>query len=61
MKTVAYIAIVVAVISLIVGVISRITVTPITLGGGTLTAQSFYELTSALLLLAIALILAEKK
>ncbi len=60
MKTAAYIAMVIAGISFISGLISRLTMTPIAVGyGGALTAQSFLALTNTCLLIAIALILLE--
>jgi hypothetical protein len=55
MKTVAYAALVVAVISLVAGIISRLTMTPITVGsGGLLTADGFLNFANSCFLLAIA-------
>ena len=58
MKIVANIAIVVAVIALIAGLISRITMTPVTLGcGGQLQARAFLAFANTNLLIAITFIL----
>ncbi len=53
MKAIAYIAIIVGAISLVVGIISRITLTPV--GPGAVEAQAFLRFTNTCLLAAIAL------
>ena len=55
MKTIAYIAIGVAAISLIVGIISRLTITPV--GPAGIEAQAFLGFANTCLLVAITLIL----
>lgn len=55
MKTLAYVALAVAVVSLIVGIISRFTQIPIALVPGGLKANVFLAFTNTCLLLAIAL------
>ncbi len=57
MKTIAYVAIGVAAISLIVGIISRWTGTPIALVSGGLEAQALLTFTNTCLLVAITFIL----
>ena len=57
MKTIAYVAVVVAGISLITGIISRWTLTPITLVPGGLEAQAFLTFANTCLLIAITFIL----
>jgi hypothetical protein len=52
MKAIAYIAIIVGAISLVVGIISRITLTPV---GPGIEAQAFLQFTNTCLLAAIAL------
>lgn len=60
MKTLAYVAIVVALVSLIIGVISRLTMTPIAIvPTGALSAEIFLTFTNTCLLLAIAISLVE--
>ncbi len=57
MKTIAYIAIAVAAISLVVGIISRWTLTPIALVPGGLEAHTLLVFTNTCLLIAITFIL----
>ena len=57
MKTIANIAIVVGVISLVVGIISRITLTPVSLVPGGLEAQAILAFTNTCFLVAITFIL----
>lgn len=57
MKTIAYITVVVAVISLIAGIISRWTLTPIAFVPGGLEAQTLLTFTNTCLLFAITFIL----
>jgi len=57
MKQIAIISVIVAVVSLVVGIISRLTLRPI----NGIEAQAFLRLSQTLLLLAIALVLLEKK
>ena len=57
MKKVAYVAIVVAAISLIAGIISRWTLTPIALAQGSLEAGVLLSFTNTCLLIAITFIL----
>lgn len=59
MKMIAYVAIVVAAISLIAGIISRWTLTPIALVPGGLEAQALLTFTNTCLLIAITFILLE--
>ncbi len=60
MKTIAYGALVVAAISLIVALISRFTMTPITYAtGGMISAESLLDFSNTCLLIAIALTLLE--
>ena len=58
MKAVANIALVVAAISLVVGIISRLTICPVPIGlGRGIEAESFLAFTNTCLLIAIALML----
>lgn len=57
MKTIAYIFIVVAAVSLIVGLVSRLTLTPVSIVPGGATARSFLEFTNTCLLIAVTFIL----
>lgn len=57
MKNIAYIALVIAAISLIVGIISRLTLTPV--GPAGIEAQAFLAFTNSCLLIAITLVLLE--
>lgn len=59
MKTIAYIAIVIGAISLVVGIISRLTVTPIAAVRGGLEAEALLAFTNTCLLIAITFILLE--
>ena len=59
MKKLANIVLVVGLISLVVGIISRITLAPI--GPGRIEAQAFLAFTNTCVLFAIALVLLEKK
>lgn len=59
MKTVAYLAIVIAAISLIAGIISRFTLTPLAMVPGGLESQALLAFTNTCLLVAITLILLE--
>ena len=59
MKAIVNIAIVVAVISLVVGLISRLTLTPV--GPMGIEAEAFLQFTNTCLLLAIALALLQPK
>ena len=59
MKVIAKLCIALGLISLIIGIISRITVTPV--GPGGIEANAFLAFTNTCLLLAIALILLEIK
>jgi hypothetical protein len=63
MKTMAYVALIVGVISLIIGVVSRLTLTPLILGvggvGGGLGGRAFLAFTNTCLLIAITFILLE--
>lgn len=62
MKKLAYIALIVAGISLVAALISRFAMTPITFGvGGKLQAEAILQFTSVCLLAAIAFILLEQK
>ena len=60
MKAIANIAVVVAVISLVIGIISKLVLKPIALFGG-LDASAFLTFTNTCFLLAIVLILLERK
>lgn len=53
MKAIAYIAVIVGVISLVVGIISRLTLQPVQPGG--IEAQAFLQFTNTCFLAAIAL------
>jgi len=57
MKAIAYIAMVVAAISLIAGIISRLTLTPVAIVRGGLEAQALLAFTNTCLLIAITFIL----
>jgi len=57
MKTISYAAIAVAAISLIAGLISRLTLTPITLVPGGVEAQAILAFANTALLVAITFIL----
>ncbi len=57
MKTIAYIAMAVAAISLVVGIISRFTVTPVSIIQGEIEAHTFLEFTNTCLLIAVTFIL----
>lgn len=57
MKTITYIAIVVASISLVAGIISRLTFAPIDIVRGGLEAEAFLMFTNTCLLIAITFIL----
>ena len=57
MKTIAYLAIVAAAISLIAGIISRLTLTPIAFVPGGLEADTLLTFTNTCLLAAITFIL----
>lgn len=59
MKILAYVVIVIAVISLIVGIVSKLTMTPVAFLPGGLEAQAFLVFTNTCLLIAITLILLE--
>lgn len=59
MKIVAYIALVVAALSLVVGIISRFTLTPIGLVPGGLEARAILAFTNTCLLVAVVFILLE--
>jgi len=59
MKSIAYIAIVVAAISLVAGIISRVTFTPIAAVPGGLEAEALLAFTNTCLLTAITFILLE--
>lgn len=59
MKILIYTALTIGAISLIVGIISRVTLTPITLVRGGLEAEAFLAFTNTCLLAAIALALLE--
>lgn len=59
MKAIAYIAIVIAAISLIVGIISRLTLAPVAMVRGGLEAQALLAFTNTCLLIAITFILLE--
>lgn len=62
MKKLAYIALIVAGISLVAALISRFAMTPITIGvGGKLQAEAILQFTNVCLLAAIAFILLERK
>jgi len=58
MKVLAYILVVVAVISFILGLVSRVTLKPFVFG---LVAHSFLDFTKTCLLFAITLLLLQKK
>ena len=55
MKTIASLAIVVGVISLVVGIISRLTLTPVAIIPGGLEAQAFLTFANTCFLLAVIL------
>ncbi len=57
MKVIAYIAIVVGAISLIAGIISRLTVAPVPIVRGGIEAHAFLAFTNTCLLIAITFIL----
>ncbi len=57
MKTIAYIAIAVAAISLVAGIISRYTVTPVPIVQGGIEAHAFLAFTNTCLLIAVTFIL----
>lgn len=59
MKAIAYIAMVIAAISLIVGIISRFTLVPVAMVRGGLEAQALLAFTNTCLLIAITFILLE--
>ena len=59
MKVIAYVAIVIAAISLIAGIISRWTLTPIVLVPGGLEAQALLTFSNTCLLIGITFILLE--
>ena len=63
MKTVAYVALIMGGISLIIGVVSRLTLTPFILGvggvGGGIEARAFLAFTNTCILIAITFILLE--
>jgi hypothetical protein len=59
MKAVVNIALVVAVISLILGIISRLTLTPVPIAPGGIEANVFLGFTNTCLLIAIALMLSQ--
>lgn len=59
MKKIAYVALGIGVISLIIGIISRLTLIPV--GAVGLEAQAFLGLANTCLLISIALALLEKK
>jgi len=61
MKAIVNIALVVAAVSLILGIISRFTALPVHIGAKTgIEAQAFLQFTNTCLLVAIALILKKK-
>jgi hypothetical protein len=60
MKAMVNIALVVAAVSLILGIISRFTVIPVQIGKTGIEAQAFLQFTNTCLLAAIALILKKK-
>lgn len=57
MKAIAYLAIVASIISLIIGIISRLTFTPVGIVRGGLEANALLAFTNTCLLLAITFIL----
>ncbi len=57
MKAIAYIAIAVAAISLVAGIISRYTVTPLPIVQGGIEAHAFLAFTNTCLLIAVTFIL----
>ena len=59
MRIIAYIALAVAGVSIIAGLISRLTMTPISLAPGGVEAQTFLSFTDTALLVAITFILLE--
>jgi hypothetical protein len=60
MKAIINIALVVAAVSLILGIISRFTAIPVHIGKTGIEAQAFLQFTNTCLLVAIALILKKK-
>jgi len=61
MRIIAYIGLVCALLALVVGVVSRVTMTPINLLPGGLEAESFLAFTNTCLLVAVVFLLLERK